>query len=119
MYYDRHVFLCENKREGGDRECCADKDSKRLRKVLKEKTKAAKLDQRIRINGAGCLDRCEEGPTVVVYPEGRWFRLKNEADMDRFVETYLKDGSVAGIEDLELPDEHPADRLKQEQQMQQ
>ncbi len=115
MYFEKHVFVCENLREGG-RECCAEKNSVELRGVLKQKAKAvlreAGQKRRVRINGAACLDRCEEGPVAVVYPEGRWFRLKSADDIERFAESYLRDDDLAAIEDLRLSDLHPIERRK-------
>lgn len=110
MYYERHIFVCENVREAGPRESCGPKGSGELRDYLKSSVKKSCPGRRIRVNKAGCLDRCEEGPTVVVYPEGRWFRLESKADVDRFVAAYLKNDSVDGIEDLRLPDTHPSRR---------
>lgn len=116
MYFEKHVFVCENLRETG-RECCAGKNSVELRGILKARTKEvlreAGKQLRVRINGAACLDRCEEGPVVVAYPEGHWFRLRNAEDIERFVESYIKNDDLAAIADLRLPDvHHPAERRK-------
>ncbi|MCR9141441.1 MAG: (2Fe-2S) ferredoxin domain-containing protein [bacterium] len=113
MYFEKHVFVCENLRQGG-RECCAEKKSVELRGVLKRRAKEvlreAGLKRRIRINGAACLDRCEEGPVAVVYPEGHWFRLRDADEIERFATSYLKDGDLSAVEDLRLSDLHPTER---------
>ncbi|MEQ9363531.1 MAG: (2Fe-2S) ferredoxin domain-containing protein [Leptospirales bacterium] len=113
MYFEKHVFVCENRRESG-RECCAAKNSVELRGLLKRRAKEvlreAGVKRRIRINGAACLDRCEEGPVAVVYPEGHWFRLRNAEDIERFAQSYIKDGDLAAVEDLRLTDRHPTER---------
>lgn len=49
---------------------------------------------KVRINKAGCLDRCEEGPVMVVYPEGTWYTYVDKADIDEIVESHLRDGQV-------------------------
>ncbi|MEE8352458.1 MAG: (2Fe-2S) ferredoxin domain-containing protein, partial [Rhodospirillales bacterium] len=62
-----------------------------LREYMKAKAKEMKLI-RIRINSSGCLDRCEKGPSVVIYPEGVWYTLNTEADVDEILETHVRDG---------------------------
>ncbi len=91
-FYRRHVFFCVNKREDGHkRGCCADKGSLELREYMKTRAKALGL-KRVRINSSGCLDRCEMGPSVVIYPEGVWYRCENKQDVDDVLETHLRDG---------------------------
>ncbi len=102
-HFDKHVFFCLNQREGG-RPCCAERDAARLQEYAKKRVK--KLDLagpgKVRVNKAGCLDRCELGPVVVVYPEGVWYTYVDEQDIDEIVESHLRDGRV--VERLRLPD---------------
>lgn len=92
-YYARHIFFCCNQREDG-RACCMDHDSRRLRDYAKAKAKAMDLTGpgKVRVNVAGCLDRCDEGPVAVVYPEGVWYTYVDEEDIDEIVESHLRDG---------------------------
>jgi len=94
-YYHHHVFFCTNQREDG-RTCCADKQAQEMRDYAKEKVKALGLagQGRVRINNAGCLDRCEEGPTIVIYPEGVWYTYVDKADIDEIIEQHLVHGRV-------------------------
>ena len=94
-YYARHVFFCCNKREGG-RTCCADKGAAEMRDYAKSRVKALGLsgEGRIRVNQAGCLDRCEEGPCVVVYPEAVWYTYVDRSDIDEIIEQHLQHGRV-------------------------
>ncbi len=96
MYYDRHVFFCCNQRPPGDRTCCNDKGATRLRDYAKRKVKALGLagPGNVRINQSGCLDRCELGPCVVVYPEGVWYSYLDEVDIDEIVESHLQRGQI-------------------------
>lgn len=96
MYYDRHVFFCCNQRPPGDRTCCNDKGATRLRDYAKRKVKALGLagPGNVRINQSGCLDRCELGPCVVVYPEGVWYSYLDEGDIDEIVESHLQRGQI-------------------------
>ena len=90
--YRWHVFFCVNQREAGhSRGCCADKGSVKLREYMKAKAKEMGL-KRVRINSSACLDRCELGPSVVVYPEGVWYRCETEKDVDEVLETHIRDG---------------------------
>ena len=92
LFYRQHVFFCVNEREEGHpRGCCKAKESVVLREYMKAKAKEMKL-KGVRINASGCLDRCELGPSVVVYPEGVWYTYASEADVDEIIETHLLGG---------------------------
>ncbi len=95
QYYRHHVFFCCNQRDGG-RTCCNDKGATALRDYCKGRVKQLGLagKGRVRVNMAGCLDRCEEGPTIVVYPEGVWYRYASQADIDEIVDSHLLNGRV-------------------------
>ena len=91
-YYRQHVFCCTNTRPAGHpRGCCTQKGSEKLRNYMKARTKELGLSD-VRINAAGCLDRCELGPTMVIYPEGVWYRYETTADLDEILETHLVKG---------------------------
>jgi (2Fe-2S) ferredoxin len=93
-YYERHIFFCTNRREGSDRPCCAAAGSEQARAYVKERIKALGLagPGKIRVNVSGCLDRCEEGPVAVVYPEGVWYTYVDQEDLDEIVEEHLVRG---------------------------
>jgi (2Fe-2S) ferredoxin len=103
-HYQHHVFFCCNQRPPGDRTCCNDKGATALRDYAKQKVKALGLagEGRVRINQAGCLDRCELGPCIVVYPEAVWYRYVDEEDIDEIVARHLQGGEI--VERLRLPD---------------
>lgn len=92
-FYEHHVFFCLNERDP-PRACCACHDAERLQHYAKKRIKALGLngEGRIRINRAGCLDRCEEGPVIVVYPEGVWYTYIDESDIDEIIESHLIGG---------------------------
>jgi (2Fe-2S) ferredoxin len=92
LFYVAHVFCCTNVRpQGQPRGCCSAKGSERLRNYMKARVKELGL-ARVRINAAGCLDRCELGPTMVIYPEGVWYTYRSPADVDEILETHLMRG---------------------------
>jgi (2Fe-2S) ferredoxin len=91
-FYDKHVFFCVNQRAEGE-DCCANFNAQKMRDYVKDQVKAQKLDaegNRIRINSAGCLGRCDNGPVIVVYPEGTWYTYVDESDLDEIIESHLK-----------------------------
>jgi len=104
--YERHVFVCENRRPEGDpRGCCAEKGSTAIRDRLKILAKNAGLKGRVRINGAGCLDQCAHGPTIVVYPEATWYGAVTVDDVDEIFECHVLGGRP--VERLRLPHTNP------------
>ncbi|MDG1287576.1 MAG: (2Fe-2S) ferredoxin domain-containing protein [Rickettsiales bacterium] len=102
-FYQHHVFICDNRRETGHvRGCCAEKNAEELRDHLKTRVKDLKLNGKgkVRINKAGCLDRCELGPVLVIYPEECWYRATSKADIDEILQTHLIEGKI--VERLKL-----------------
>lgn len=91
-YYRCHVFCCINERpEGHPRGCCKEKGSVRLRNYMKARAKELGLEG-VRINQSGCLDRCELGPVMVIYPEGVWYRYDCIEDVDEILERHIAGG---------------------------
>ncbi len=91
-YFRLHAFVCTNERPADDpRGCCAARGSVELRDHLKKAAKVAGV-KGVRINNAGCLDRCELGPVLVVYPEGVWYAADTKADIDEIVASHLVAG---------------------------
>jgi (2Fe-2S) ferredoxin len=91
-YYEAHVFVCCNRRpEGHRRGSCAARGSEGLRDYMKARAKELGL-KGVRVNMAGCLDRCEFGPTMVIYPEGVWYRVRSREDVDAVLEGHLVRG---------------------------
>ena len=100
LFYEKHVFICTNERPAGhERGCCASKGSDTLRGYMKSRAKELGI-KNIRINSAGCLDRCEFGPAMVIYPEGIWYSPKTTEDIDRILEGHLQKNQV--VSDLQL-----------------
>ncbi|MBU2571443.1 MAG: (2Fe-2S) ferredoxin domain-containing protein [Gammaproteobacteria bacterium] len=94
-YFKHHVFFCTNQRENGAA-CCQDHDAQCFRDYAKAQLKKLKMSGpgKCRINNAGCLDRCKEGPVMVVYPDAIWYRYENQADIDEIIEEHLQNGRV-------------------------
>jgi (2Fe-2S) ferredoxin len=96
-FYEHHVFFCLNEREGKDcRPSCGKHGAEAAQKHAKQRIKELDLSGpgKVRINKAGCLDRCEEGPVVVIYPQGTWYTYVDNADIDDIIDTHLVGGKV-------------------------
>jgi (2Fe-2S) ferredoxin len=94
-YYEHHVFFCCNQRDNGDN-CCNDNGSQEMRAYAKDRIKELNLagQGKVRVNQAGCLDRCDEGPVIVVYPDEVWYTYASRADVDEIIESHLVNGKV-------------------------
>jgi len=93
MRFQRHVFVCENRRpDGHPRGCCASKGGAEVKEALRAELRARGLHLRIRANASGCLDACEHGAALVVYPEGVWYGGVTPADVPEIVERHLVGG---------------------------
>jgi (2Fe-2S) ferredoxin len=94
-FYEHHVFFCMNAREDG-RPCCAARGAQAAQQHAKKRIKQMDMNGagKVRINQAGCLDRCEEGPVLVVYPEGTWYTYVDTSDIDDIIDTHLVGGKV-------------------------
>ena len=101
-YYRRHIFFCLNQRDNGQA-CCAQHTAQAAFEHCKAQVRALGLagPGQVRVNKAGCLDRCAGGPVAVVYPEGVWYTYVDLADIDEIVTSHLRDGVV--VERLCLP----------------
>lgn len=102
--FDKHIFICENVRpEGHPRGCCSEKGSVQLREKLKKRLKELGLASRIRANGAGCLDACEFGASMVIYPEQVWYGGVKENDLEEIIQSHLINNTP--VERLKIKDE--------------
>jgi len=95
-YYQRHIFFCCNQRQNGER-CCNDHGANEIRDYAKTRVKELKLsggEGKVRVNMAGCLDRCDEGPVIVVYPEAVWYTYVDKEDVDEIITEHLQNGRI-------------------------
>ncbi|MEY3614014.1 MAG: hypothetical protein RJB14_3736 [Pseudomonadota bacterium] len=92
-YFERHIFFCLNERKNNEA-CCAQHNAQAAFDHCKTRVKELGLNGpgQVRVNKAGCLDRCAAGPVAVVYPEGVWYSYVDTSDIDEIVESHLKNG---------------------------
>jgi (2Fe-2S) ferredoxin len=105
-YYRIHLFACTNRRPDGHRRgSCAERGAEPLRDYMKARAKELGLTD-IRVNSAGCLDRCELGPVMVLYPDGIWYSYHSHDDIDEILQVHVIGGGR--VERLMLhPDDQP------------
>lgn len=94
-YYKRHIFFCINERDAPEASCAQHNSQAALRRC-KDRVKALGLAQPglVRVNQAGCLNRCAGGPIAVVYPEAVWYTYVDDHDIDEIVDSHLRDGKI-------------------------
>jgi len=95
-YYRHHVFFCTNKRDDGS-DCCQNFNAQAMRDYAKQRSKElgiAGQQGKVRINSAGCLNRCAEGPVIAVYPDDVWYTYVDKEDIDEIIEEHLCNGRV-------------------------
>lgn len=98
--FDKHIFVCENKRpEGHPKGCCADKNSADIKNLFKKRLAELGLKASVRVNTSGCLDACEYGITLVVYPEQVWYGNVTLNDVEEILQQHILN-------------DHPVERLK-------
>ena len=106
QYYERHLFFCTNDRgEDAERPSCNQCGSAVLREYAKARVKKMGLagQGKVRVNTSGCLDRCEQGPVCVVYPEGVWYTYIDEVDVDEIIDSHLVKGNQVERLKIETP----------------
>lgn len=94
-YYKYHVFFCVNQRAEGE-SCCNNLGGQKMRDYAKQKIKQLGMhgESQVRVNMAGCLGRCEQGPVMVVYPQETWYTFIDEEDIDEIIESHLKNDTI-------------------------
>ena len=88
--FEKHIFICENIRPAGHpRGCCSEKGSVKLREIFKKRLKELGLNAHVRANASGCLDACEFGISIVIYPEQIWYGGVTENDIDEIIQKHI------------------------------
>lgn len=93
--FQRHVFVCINERPADNpKGCCKALGGVEVRDRLKLELSRRGLSKLVRANNAGCLDQCEQGVAIVVYPEQVWYGHVTVDDVVEIVEKHLIGGEV-------------------------
>jgi (2Fe-2S) ferredoxin len=101
--FEKHIFVCGNQRAAGHpRGCCDPEGRAELQLAFKQNLAARGLKGKVRANQSGCLDQCEHGPNIVVYPEAVWYGRVTLSDVDEIIESHIVGGKP--VERLRIPD---------------
>lgn len=93
--FQKHIFVCINERAKDDpKGCCLHKGSAGIHDTIKSELKKLGLSSAVRANNAGCLDACEFGPSLVVYPEGVWYGGVKQEDVQEIIQQHILQGKV-------------------------
>ena len=89
-----HVFFCTNSRKDGS-QCCGNHNAQEMRNYMKKRSKELGLVRsgEVRVNTAGCLNRCDVGPVIVVYPDETWYTFVDKEDIDEIIDEHLVKGN--------------------------
>ena len=92
-HFKYHLFFCTNRRDDGS-SCCEDFNATSARDYVKRRCKELGIHGagQSRVNTAGCLDRCDQGPVIVVYPEETWYTWIDNDDLDEIIDKHLLNG---------------------------
>ena len=102
--FEKHIFVCENvKPEGHPRGCCSEKGSVEVRQKFKSRLRELGLNATVRANSAGCLDACEFGITVVIYPEQTWYGGVTLEDVEEIIQEHILNNKP--VERLKIKDQ--------------
>jgi len=101
--FEKHIFICENKREASHpKGCCVDKGSVEIRELFKKRLKELRLNTKVRANSSGCLDACGYGPSIVIYPEQIWYGGVKQEDVEEIIQNHIINNKP--VEKLQIKD---------------
>ncbi len=93
--FKKHIFVCNNQRQAEDpRGCCSARGSVDLLDYLKKRVHESGLKGKVRVNKAGCLDACQYGPTLVIYPDDVWYSPQTQEDMDEILTEHIENNRI-------------------------
>ncbi len=102
--FTHHIFVCCNTRDPGHpRGCCDPTKSQALRNRFKIELQNRGIKGQVRANMAGCLDQCEHGPNLVIYPQGIWYGSVRLEDVPRIIDETILKGVI--LQDLVISDD--------------
>ena len=98
----KHIFVCNNQRQADDpRGCCSARGSVDLLDYLKKRVHESGLKGKVRVNKAGCLDACQYGPSLVIYPDDVWYSPQTQEDMEEILTEHVENNRI--VERLLMP----------------
>ncbi len=95
MIYDKHIFICTNQRlPGAARKSCGEAHGLEIVSAFKNNLKERALPIKLRAQKAGCLDICDHGQTIAVYPDGVFYVGVQLSDVDEIIEEHIVNNRI-------------------------
>jgi len=89
--FEKHIFICINERKAGDaRGCCYSRGSAKLLEYMKIRIHELGLKGKVRVNKAGCLDACAQGPSMVIYPDNIWYSPNTKEEIEEIITEHIQ-----------------------------
>ena len=88
--FEKIIFVCTNQRDEGERVCCQRGGGCELRDTLKAMVKTRQLRSKVRVSQSGCMDRCEDGPNIMVFPDNVWFSHVGSGDLEAILDAVVR-----------------------------
>ena len=99
-HYQKHIFVCLNSRDNDSVRSCGPKGGEAIHKAFKEKIAQQGLSATVRANKAGCLNACDTGVALAIYPQGIWYGHVTLADVDEIIEKSIVGNEIIARLDL-------------------
>jgi (2Fe-2S) ferredoxin len=101
MIYEKHIFICTNQRaEGAHRKSCGEGHGMEIVDAFKKRLKELNLPMKLRAQKSGCLDICDFGQTIAIYPEGVFYAGVELRDVEEIIQEHIVNNRV--VERLKL-----------------
>lgn len=84
-----HMFVCTQQKPEGVASCPAS-GSFAVLEALDRAIQSSELKGNVQLTTCGCMGLCDEGPMMVVYPAGVWYRRLKPSDVPEIVDTHLR-----------------------------
>ncbi len=91
--FRHHIFVCTQEKPEGVT-CCPGGGSWSILQSLERELATQGLDDDVQVSTCGCLGLCDDGPIMIAYPEGVWYREVKREDVAEIVSSHFLDGKV-------------------------
>ena len=93
--FQKHLFFCTNQRDKDNpRPCCGRQGAEDLLDYAKMRSHEMGLKGKVRVNKSGCLDACNYGPSVVVYPDDVWYQPRTKEDVEEILNEHVLNNRI-------------------------
>ena len=92
---EHHILVCSSSRINGQQKgACLNRNSIQVLSKFMEEIEDRELDGEVFLTNTGCYAACEDGPIVVVYPEGVWYGKVTPDDVEEIMDSHIENGEI-------------------------